>query len=47
VRRAERSAVGLILPADSHALAYLNRLSDLVWVMARWQEGESLRSRRA
>jgi cob(I)alamin adenosyltransferase len=47
VRRAERHLV----PAasrESHALAYLNRLSDLVWTMARWQEdGDSLLSRRA
>jgi anti-sigma factor RsiW len=34
----ERSQVG----------PYLNRLSDLVWTMARWQEqGDSLLSRRA
>jgi cob(I)alamin adenosyltransferase len=25
---------------------YLNRLSDLLWTMARWQEGESLPVRR-
>ncbi len=45
VRRAERAlqAVGM---EDSMAPAYLNRLSDLVWTMARWQEhGESLRAR--
>ena len=23
------------------AIQYLNRLSDLLWTMARWQEGES------
>jgi cob(I)alamin adenosyltransferase len=47
VRRAERELTGAA-PADSHALAYLNRLSDLVWTMARWQEeGDSLLSRRA
>jgi cob(I)alamin adenosyltransferase len=29
-------------------VSYLNRLSDLVWTMARWQEhGQSLLSRRA
>jgi cob(I)alamin adenosyltransferase len=34
--------------APSYAVPYLNRLSDLVWTMARWQEhGESLLSRRA
>ena len=26
----------------SHVVPYLNRLSDLLWTMARWQEGESL-----
>ncbi|HET9689565.1 MAG TPA: cob(I)yrinic acid a,c-diamide adenosyltransferase [Acidimicrobiales bacterium] len=45
VRRAERSIQGLGLDA-SHAPAYLNRLSDLVWTMARWREhGEVLRAR--
>lgn len=46
VRRAERSVVALDL---SHSLAavYLNRLSDLLWTMARWQEGESLLARQA
>jgi cob(I)alamin adenosyltransferase len=44
VRRAERSA--LAAAADgSHALPYLNRLSDLLWTMARWQEGRALPSR--
>lgn len=41
VRRAERSS----MPASSEGslvLQYLNRLSDLLWTMARWQEGESL-----
>jgi cob(I)alamin adenosyltransferase len=38
VRRAERlAAVGPI--EGSFVLAYLNRLSDLLWAMARWQEG--------
>ena len=41
VRRAERRAIGAA-PQDSHAVQYLNRLSDLLWTMARWQEGESL-----
>jgi cob(I)alamin adenosyltransferase len=45
VRRAER----LVIAAEvqgSNVPAYLNRLSDLVWTMARWQEqGESLLSR--
>ena len=38
VRRAERLAIGAV-EADSHAVSYLNRLSTLLWVMARWQEG--------
>jgi cob(I)alamin adenosyltransferase len=42
VRRAERIAVAA--PAgeaspDSLVSIYLNRLSDLLWAMARWQEG--------
>lgn len=38
VRRAERLAVGH--PVDgSLVIVYLNRLSDLLWAMARWQEG--------
>jgi cob(I)alamin adenosyltransferase len=38
VRRAERLAV--VEPVEgSHVLAYLNRLSDLLWAMARWTEG--------
>jgi cob(I)alamin adenosyltransferase len=39
VRRAERLAVGLPLEG-SEVVAYLNRLSDLVWTMARWAEGD-------
>jgi cob(I)alamin adenosyltransferase len=46
VRRAERLVLPLALPADSLVGPYLNRLSDLLWTMARWQEdGESLPSR--
>jgi cob(I)alamin adenosyltransferase len=26
-------------------LPYLNRLSDLLWTMARWQDGETLPAR--
>jgi cob(I)alamin adenosyltransferase len=38
VRRAERLAVAQ--PVDgSLVVTYLNRLSDLLWAMARWQEG--------
>jgi len=44
VRRAEREAVGAT-GDGSHALAYLNRLSSLLWVQARWVEGEHLLSR--
>ena len=44
VRRAERTA--LAAAADgSLAVPYLNRLSDLLWALARWQEGEPLPSR--
>jgi cob(I)alamin adenosyltransferase len=39
VRRAERVAVGEPFEG-SFAMTYLNRLSDLVWTMARWQEGD-------
>ena len=43
VRRAERAAVPVGSP---EVLAYLNRLSSLLWVLARWQEGgHSLPSR--
>ncbi|MEZ5322050.1 MAG: cob(I)yrinic acid a,c-diamide adenosyltransferase [Microthrixaceae bacterium] len=38
VRRAERSVVA-IGDQSSLAGAYLNRLSDLVWAVARWAEG--------
>jgi len=41
VRRAERQSLAAAAP-DSLAVHYLNRLSDLLWTMARWQEGESL-----
>ncbi len=54
VRRAERAVLAAEAgpddapPAGSLVAAYLNRLSDLVWTMARWQEqGESLLSRQA
>lgn len=43
VRRAERQLVasGLAAPAaPSQVGPYLNRLSDLLWAMARWQEGD-------
>jgi cob(I)alamin adenosyltransferase len=41
VRRAERHALG-VAADGSHVVPYLNRLSDLLWTMARWQDGESL-----
>ena len=44
VRRAERDAVPVAAPG-AHALPYLNRLSDLLWTLARWQEGTSLATR--
>jgi cob(I)alamin adenosyltransferase len=43
-RRAERDALPVAGP-PSHAGVYLNRLSDLLWTMARWQESLSGRSR--
>lgn len=44
VRRSERVAVeatrvGWLAPS-SHVVGYLNRLADLVYTLARWQEGE-------
>lgn len=44
VRRAEREAVAAVVDG-SHALAYLNRLSSLLWAQARWVEGEHLLAR--
>ena len=41
VRRAERHSLAAA-PAPSQACPYLNRLSDLLWTLARWQEGNSL-----
>jgi cob(I)alamin adenosyltransferase len=46
VRRAERQSLAAAAE-DSLAIGYLNRLSDLLWTLARWQEGVSLRSRSA
>jgi cob(I)alamin adenosyltransferase len=43
-RRAERLALDAA-PPPSSVIPYLNRLSDLLWTMARWQEGESRRTR--
>ncbi len=44
MRRAERESLAVVAE-DSEAGKYLNRLSDLLWVLARWQEGDSLTSR--
>jgi cob(I)alamin adenosyltransferase len=44
VRRAERAALG-VAPAGSQVVPYLNRLSDLLWALARWQDGESVRAK--
>jgi cob(I)alamin adenosyltransferase len=38
VRRAERAALAALDPSSA-ALRYLNRLSDLLWALARWQDG--------
>jgi cob(I)alamin adenosyltransferase len=53
VRRAERTAVSVSdfdpvrtdLDPAPHVVPYLNRLSDLLWALARWQEGSSEPSR--
>jgi cob(I)alamin adenosyltransferase len=45
VRRAERAAVAATRGQESWAVPYLNRLSDLLWTLARWQEGESRTTR--
>ena len=44
VRRAERRTISSEIK-DSLVVPYLTRLSDLLWAMARWQEGESIESR--
>jgi cob(I)alamin adenosyltransferase len=43
-RRAERSAAAVAEPG-SHVVPYLNRLSSLLWTLARWAEGEPLPTR--
>jgi cob(I)alamin adenosyltransferase len=45
VRRAERLFAGAPPVEGSLVGPYLNRLSDLLWTMARWQEGEHLTAR--
>ena len=44
VRRAERASLHATVEG-SQVLPYLNRLSDLCWTLARWQEGRSLTAR--
>lgn len=46
VRRAERAAAPVVAD-DSHVVPYLNRLSSVLWTLARWVEGEPLRARGA
>ncbi len=45
VRRAERLVTAAPPAPDSHVGQYLNRMSDLLWTMARWQEQEHLLTR--
>jgi cob(I)alamin adenosyltransferase len=44
VRRAERTSLAAVVDG-SLVVAYLNRLSDLLWTLARWQEGTSRTAR--
>jgi cob(I)alamin adenosyltransferase len=44
VRRAERRAM-VVVADGSQVVPYLNRLSDLVWTLARWVEGTSVETR--
>jgi cob(I)alamin adenosyltransferase len=44
VRRAERACLAAAAE-DSRVGPYLNRLSDLLWTLARWQEGASRTTR--
>jgi cob(I)alamin adenosyltransferase len=46
VRRAERRTAA-VAADGSFAVPYLNRLSSLLWTLARWVEGEPLRTREA
>lgn len=41
VRRAERDALGVKDAEATQVVPYLNRLSDLCWTLARWQEATS------
>lgn len=44
VRRAERSSAAVV-PDDSFVIPYLNRLSSVLWTLARWVEDEPLLAR--
>ena len=44
IRRAERRSM-VVVAEGSQVVPYLNRLSDLVWTLARWAEGDSLTAR--
>ena len=44
-RRAERASVEIELEEGSQVIPYLNRLSDLLWSLARWQEGTAVTAR--
>ena len=44
VRRAERSSAAVAVE-DSLVIPYLNRLSSVLWTLARWVEGEPLLTR--
>ena len=44
VRRAERRTLA-VAAEGSHVVPYLNRLSDLLWTLARWQENGFLPAR--
>jgi cob(I)alamin adenosyltransferase len=45
-RRAERISLPYVRQnKDTEVGRYLNRLSDLLWTMARWQDGQILRTR--
>jgi cob(I)alamin adenosyltransferase len=44
VRRAERASEA-VAADGTHVVPYLNRLSSVLWTLARWQEGEALTAR--
>jgi cob(I)alamin adenosyltransferase len=44
VRRGERESLAVAVDG-SYVVPYLNRLSDLLWALARWQEGGALLSK--